>query len=93
MIAYAKLLPMFTFSICLKRKVVELAQGLAMQVTAEVAPQAFLSKTEALTQGSNAAKEMNPPLRLESDRRRYRRLPSQVLSQLSPLTTRLVPCR
>ena len=38
------------------------------QVTAEVAPQHF-SKTEALllTQGSNA--KMNPPLRLESDRR------------------------
>ena len=49
-------------------KVVEFAQGLGAQVTAEVAPQHF-SKTEALllTQGSNA--KMNPPLRLESDRR------------------------
>ena len=48
-------------------KVVEFAQGLGAQVTAEVAPQHF-SKTEALllTQGSNA--KMNPPLRLESDR-------------------------
>ena len=46
----------------------EFAQGLGAQVTAEVAPQHF-SKTEALllTQGSNA--KMNPPLRLESDRR------------------------
>ena len=49
-------------------KVVEFAQGLGAQVTAEVAPQHF-SKTETLllTQGSNA--KMNPPLRLESDRR------------------------
>ena len=49
-------------------KIVEFAQGLGAQVTAEVAPQHF-SKTEALllTQGSNA--KMNPPLRLESDRR------------------------
>ena len=49
-------------------KVVEFAQGLGAKVTAEVAPQHF-SKTETLllTQGSNA--KMNPPLRLESDRR------------------------
>ena len=49
-------------------KVVEFAQSLGAQVTAEVAPQHF-SKTETLllTQGSNA--KMNPPLRLESDRR------------------------
>ena len=49
-------------------KVVEFAQGLGAHVTAEVAPQHF-SKTEALllTKGSNA--KMNPPLRLESDRR------------------------
>ena len=49
-------------------KVVEFAQGLGANVTAEVAPQHF-SKTEALllTKGSNA--KMNPPLRLESDRR------------------------
>ncbi|MEW4353464.1 dihydroorotase [Streptococcus pneumoniae] len=48
-------------------KVVEFAQQLGAQVTAEVAPQHF-SKTEnlLLTQGSNA--KMNPPLRLESDR-------------------------
>lgn len=48
-------------------RVVEFAQGLGANVTAEVAPQHF-SKTEALllTQGSNA--KMNPPLRLESDR-------------------------
>jgi len=48
-------------------KVVEFAQKLGAQVTAEVAPQHF-SKTEALllTKGSNA--KMNPPLRLESDR-------------------------
>lgn len=48
-------------------KVVEFAQQLGAQVTAEVAPQHF-SKTEALllTKGSNA--KMNPPLRLESDR-------------------------
>ena len=48
-------------------KVVEFAQGLGANVTAEVAPQHF-SKTEALllTKGSNA--KMNPPLRLESDR-------------------------
>ena len=48
-------------------KVVEFAQKLGSQVTAEAAPQHF-SKTEALllTKGSNA--KMNPPLRLESDR-------------------------
>ena len=48
-------------------KVVEFAQMLGAQVTAEAAPQHF-SKTEALllTKGSNA--KMNPPLRLESDR-------------------------
>ena len=48
-------------------KVVEFAQKLGAQVTAEAAPQHF-SKTEALllTKGSNA--KMNPPLRLESDR-------------------------
>ena len=48
-------------------KVVEFAQKLGAQVTAEVAPQHF-SKTEnlLLTQGANA--KMNPPLRLESDR-------------------------
>ena len=49
-------------------KVVEFAQNMGANVTAEVAPQHF-SKTEALllTKGSNA--KMNPPLRLESDRR------------------------
>ncbi|MBM7635999.1 dihydroorotase [Streptococcus saliviloxodontae] len=48
-------------------KVVEFAQQLGAQVTAEVAPQHF-SKTEdlLLTKGTNA--KMNPPLRLESDR-------------------------
>ena len=48
-------------------KVVEFAQKLSAQVTAEAAPQHF-SKTEALllTKGSSA--KMNPPLRLESDR-------------------------
>ncbi|MBP2623234.1 dihydroorotase [Streptococcus oricebi] len=48
-------------------QVVEFAQKLGAQVTAEVAPQHF-SKTESLllTQGSKA--KMNPPLRLESDR-------------------------
>lgn len=48
-------------------KVVEFAQKMGAQVTAEAAPQHF-SKTEALllTKGSNA--KMNPPLRLESDR-------------------------
>ena len=48
-------------------KVVEFAQKLGAQVTAEAAPQHF-SKTEALLliKGSNA--KMNPPLRLESDR-------------------------
>ena len=48
-------------------KVVEFAQKLGAQVTAEAAPQHF-SKTEALllTKGSTA--KMNPPLRLESDR-------------------------
>ena len=48
-------------------KVVEFAQKLGAQVTAEAAPQHF-SKTEALllTRGSSA--KMNPPLRLESDR-------------------------
>ena len=48
-------------------KVVEFAQKLGAQVTAEAAPQHF-SKTETLllTKGSSA--KMNPPLRLESDR-------------------------
>ncbi|HHW4949552.1 TPA: dihydroorotase [Streptococcus suis] len=48
-------------------KVVEFAQGLGVNVTAEVAPQHF-SRTEELllTKGANA--KMNPPLRLESDR-------------------------
>ena len=48
-------------------KVVEFAQKLGAQGTAEAAPQHF-SKTEALllTKGSSA--KMNPPLRLESDR-------------------------
>ncbi|MDW8743981.1 dihydroorotase [Streptococcus suis] len=48
-------------------KVVEFAQGLGANVTAEVAPQHF-SRTEdlLLTKGANA--KMNPPLRLESDR-------------------------
>ena len=49
-------------------KVVEFAQKLGAQVTAEVAPQHF-SKTEdlLLSKGSNA--KMNPPLRREEDRR------------------------
>ncbi|EHJ51730.1 dihydroorotase [Streptococcus macacae] len=48
-------------------KVVEFAQHLGAQVTAEAAPQHF-SSTEnlLLSQGANA--KMNPPLRLESDR-------------------------
>ncbi|WP_155965491.1 dihydroorotase [Streptococcus ruminantium] len=48
-------------------KVVEFAQHLGANVTAEVAPQHF-SRTEdlLLTKGANA--KMNPPLRLESDR-------------------------
>ena len=48
--------------------VVEFAQKLGARVTAEVAPQHF-SKTEdlLLSQGANA--KMNPPLRLESDRK------------------------
>lgn len=48
--------------------VVAFAQDLGAQVTAEVAPQHF-SRTEdlLLTKGANA--KMNPPLRLESDRR------------------------
>ncbi|HEL1584426.1 TPA: dihydroorotase [Streptococcus suis] len=48
-------------------KVVEFAQSLGANVTAEVAPQHF-SRTEELllTKGANA--KMNPPLRLESDR-------------------------
>ena len=51
-------------------KVVEFAQGLGAQVTAEVAPQHF-SKTEALllTQGSMLRWGGIRPLRLESDRR------------------------
>ena len=49
-------------------KVVEFAQAIGAPVTAEVAPQHF-SKTEdlLLSKGSNA--KMNPPLRLEEDRR------------------------
>lgn len=48
-------------------KVVEFAQKLGAQVTAEVAPQHF-SKTEDLLLSKGANAKMNPPLRLESDR-------------------------
>jgi dihydroorotase len=48
-------------------KVVEFAQTLGAQVTAEVAPQHF-SKTEALLLEKGANAKMNPPLRRESDR-------------------------
>lgn len=49
-------------------KVVEFAQSLGANVTAEVSPQHF-SRTEdlLLSKGSNA--KMNPPLRFESDRK------------------------
>ena len=49
-------------------KVVEFAQSLGAKVTAEVAPQHF-SKTENLLLSKGAHAKMNPPLRLESDRR------------------------
>ncbi|GGE27727.1 dihydroorotase [Streptococcus himalayensis] len=69
MIAYATKAPVHIQHLSKEEsvKVVEFAQQLGAQVTAEVAPQHF-SKTESLllTQGSNA--KMNPPLRLESDR-------------------------
>ncbi|MER0123870.1 dihydroorotase [Streptococcus sp. ZJ93] len=69
MIAYATKAPVHIQHLSKEEsvKVVEFAQQLGAQVTAEVAPQHF-SKTEnlLLTQGSNA--KMNPPLRLESDR-------------------------
>ena len=48
-------------------KVVEFAQKLGAQVTAEAAPQHF-SKTEALLLTKGSIAKMNPPLRLESDR-------------------------
>ena len=48
-------------------KVVEFAQKLGAQVTAEAAPQHF-SKTENLLLEKGANAKMNPPLRLESDR-------------------------
>ena len=48
-------------------KVVEFAQKLGAQVTAEAAPQHF-SKTEALLLTNGSSAKMNPPLRLESDR-------------------------
>ncbi len=48
--------------------VVEFAQELGAQITAEVAPQHF-SKTEDLLLVKGANAKMNPPLRLESDRR------------------------
>lgn len=69
MIAYATKAPVHIQHLSKEEsvKVVEFAQKLGAQVTAEVAPQHF-SKAESLllTQGSNA--KMNPPLRLESDR-------------------------
>ncbi|MBF0786637.1 MULTISPECIES: dihydroorotase [unclassified Streptococcus] len=69
MIAYATKAPVHIQHLSKEEsvRVVEFAQQLGAQVTAEVAPQHF-SKTEnlLLTQGSNA--KMNPPLRLESDR-------------------------
>ena len=83
---------MFISNTCPRKKsvkVVEFAQGLGANVTAEVAPQHF-SKTEALllTKGSNA--KMNPPLRLESDRRAVIEDSSQVsflsLRQITRLT-------
>ena len=49
-------------------KIVEFAQNLGAKVTAEVAPQHF-SKTENLLLSKGANAKMNPPLRLESDRR------------------------
>lgn len=49
-------------------KVVEFAQSLGAPVTAEAAPQHF-SKTEDLLLLKGANAKMNPPLRLESDRR------------------------
>ena len=48
-------------------KVVEFAQAIGANVTAEVAPQHF-SKTEELLLTAGANAKMNPPLRLESDR-------------------------
>ncbi|MGT2947766.1 dihydroorotase [Streptococcus devriesei] len=48
-------------------KVVEFAQKLGAQVTAEAAPQHF-SKTENLLLEKGANAKMNPPLRSESDR-------------------------
>ena len=48
-------------------KVVEFAQKLGAQVTAEVAPQHF-SKTEDLLLSKGANAKMNPPLRTEWDR-------------------------
>ena len=48
-------------------KVVEFAQAIGANVTAEVAPQHF-SKTEELLVTAGANAKMNPPLRLESDR-------------------------
>lgn len=49
-------------------EVVAFAQKLGAQVTAEVAPQHF-SKTEQLLLEKGANAKMNPPLRLESDRK------------------------
>ncbi|MFS1663456.1 dihydroorotase [Streptococcus sp. zg-JUN1979] len=49
-------------------KVVAFAQALGAKVSAEVAPQHF-SKTEDLLLSKGANAKMNPPLRLESDRR------------------------
>ncbi|MEX2803915.1 dihydroorotase [Streptococcus sp. H31] len=48
-------------------KVVEFAQQLGAEITAEAAPQHF-SKTEDLLLTKGAAAKMNPPLRRESDR-------------------------
>lgn len=48
-------------------KVVEFAQSLGANVTAEAAPQHF-SRTEDLLLTKGADAKMNPPLRLESDR-------------------------
>ncbi len=48
-------------------KVIEFAQNLGANVTAEVAPQHF-SRTEDLLLSKGANAKMNPPLRLESDR-------------------------
>ncbi len=62
-------------------KVVEFAQGLGAQVTAEVAPQHFSRPSAPLTQGKQC--QMNPLFVWNQDRRAVEGLKSGVISVIA----------